>query len=354
MSISNGRGTSAPPALAAKGRVTLQAIADHLVVSTATVSLALRDSPLVADATKFRVRNVARAMGYSYNRSAASLRTARTYIIAVAFHDVTNPYFAELLAAIEEKAMANGLSILLGTYSEDIERQDRVLSTLREYRPDGMILCPAGGTTVERLGDIVEAGIPIIQLSREIANSGFDFVGSDDQLGVRLGMRHLLDLGHRRIAMLGGVDQISTGRLRHLGYRDALAEAGIPFDPNLVFHGFGTRDTGLAGVQSVLDRKDPPTAAMCFNDLTAFGAMLGLRHRGKEAGRDFSLVGCDDVKEAAQWFPALTTVHNHQDEMGRGAASLLLRRLADPGAPQKRIVLTPTLQVRGSTTAFTG
>lgn len=354
MSITTGRESGSRRAAAPKGRVTLQAIADHLVVSTATVSLALRDSPLVADATKFRVRKIAREMGYSYNRSAASLRTARTYIVAVAFHDVTNPYFAELLAAIEEKAMANGLSVLLGTYSEDIERQDRVLGTLREYRPDGMILCPAGGTTVERLGEIVEAGIPIIQLSREIEDSGFDFVGSDDRLGVRLGMRHLLDLGHRRIAMLGGAEGISTGVLRHRGYREALEEAGIPFDPTLVFHGFGTRDTGLAGVQKVLDLADPPTAAMCFNDLTAFGAMLGLRHRGKEAGRDFSLVGCDDVREAAQWFPALTTVHNHQDEMGRTAAALLLRRLAEPEAPQKRIVLTPTLQVRGSTAAFAG
>jgi LacI family transcriptional regulator len=349
MPVMNGRDAGGLRKPAARGRVTLQAIADHLVVSTATVSLALRDSPLVADTTKFRVQKIAREMGYSYNRSAASLRTARTHILAVAFHDVTNPYFAELLAAIEEKAMASGLSILLGTYCEDIERQDRVLGTLREYRPDGMILSAAGGTTVERLGDIVSAGIPVIQLSREIDGSGFDFVGSDDRLGVRLGMRHLLDLGHRRIAMLGGVDQISTGRLRHQGYREALAEAGLPFDPELVFHGFGTRETGLLGVRQVLSVANPPTAAMCFNDLTAFGAMLGLRHLGKEAGRDFSLVGCDDVKEAAQWYPALTTLHNHQDEMGRSAAALLLRRLADPHAPQKRIVLRPTLQVRGTT-----
>lgn len=353
MSVINASDMQAPRKPAARSRVTLQAIADHLAVSTATVSLALRDSPLVADSTRFRVQKIARDMGYSYNRSAASLRTARTYILAVAFHDVTNPYFAELLAAIEEKAMANGLSILLGTYSEDIERQDRVLGTLREYRPDGMILSPAGGTTPERLADIVAAGIPVVQLAREIDGSGFDFVGSDDRLGVRMAMQHLLDLGHRRIAMLGGTGQISTGFLRHQGYREALAQAGVPFDPELVFHGFGTRETGLLGVRHVLSHANPPTAAVCFNDLTAFGAMLGLRHLGKEAGRDFSLVGCDDVQEAAQWYPALTTLHNHQDELGRNAAGLLLRRLADPSAPQKRIVIKPTLQVRGTTARLT-
>lgn len=331
-----------------RGRVTLQALADHLVVSTATVSLALRNSPLVAKSTRSRVQSLAREMGYSYNRSAASLRTARTHMLAVAFHDVTNPYFAELLAAIEETAMANGFSILLGTYSEDILRQDGVLNTLREYRPDGMILSLAGGTTSERLEEQI-AGIPIVQLSREIAGARHDFSGSDDRLGALIGMRHLIALGHRRIAFLGGIDLISTGSNRHSGYRAALAEAGIPYDETLVFKGFGTRDTGLAGVQHVLKLANPPTAAMCFNDLTAFGAMLGLRHLGLEAGADFSLVGCDDVKEAALWFPALTTVHNHQDEMGRNAASLLLRRLADPAVPPRRMVLTPTLKVRGTT-----
>ena len=132
---------------AERGRVTLQVIADELAVSTATVSLALRDSPVVALETKQRVQRLARDLGYIYNRSAASLRTARTNMVAVGFHDITNPYFAELLAAIEDAAMAVGRTILLGTYGESLERQERVLRTLKEYRPDGMILCAAGGTT---------------------------------------------------------------------------------------------------------------------------------------------------------------------------------------------------------------
>ncbi len=99
----------------------------------------------------------------------------------------------------------------------------------------------------------------------------------------------------------------------------------------------------------MLDRPEPPTAALCFNDLIAFGAMLGLRHRGLEAGTDFSLVGCDDVKEAALWYPALTTIHNRQDEMGRGSADMLIQRIADPAAPVRRVLLEPRLVVRGST-----
>ena len=144
-------GDSSPPSsasVAGRSRVTLQIIADRLSVSTATVSLALRDSPLVAEATRQRVREIAREMGYSYNRSAAALRTDRTNIIGVGFHDITNPYFAELLSAIEATIADFGRSLLLGTYAEDLQRQERVLNSLAEYRPDGMILCSAGGSTV--------------------------------------------------------------------------------------------------------------------------------------------------------------------------------------------------------------
>lgn len=341
-------GRSAQPAVG-RGRVTLQVIADRLAVSTATVSLALRDSPLVAEATRLRVRQFAREMGYSYNRSAASLRTERTNIIGVGFHDITNPYFAELLAAIEETTTAHGRSILLGTWAENLDRQERVLHTLSEYRPDGMVVCCAGGSTEEHFRQLIASGLPLVQLSREIPGLDLDFVGSDDKQGTILALEHLIGLGHRRIAFLCESDRISTGRNRFAGYRETLARFGIPLDMAIVYPSYGTRENGLKGIQHVLDVADPPTAAVCFNDLAAFGAMMGLRHRGREAGVDFSLVGCDDVQEAAQWFPALTTLQNFQEEMGRRSAELLIRRIAEPDAPIRRILLQPKLVVRGTT-----
>ncbi|MGL4727929.1 MAG: LacI family DNA-binding transcriptional regulator [Bosea sp. (in: a-proteobacteria)] len=342
---------SAPQAGMVAGRVTLQDIAQRLEVSTATVSLALRGSSLVADATRLKVQAAARELGYSYNRSAASLRTARTNMIGVGFHDITNPYFAELLAAIEDKAAAEGRSLLLGTYGESLERQDRALSTFREYRPDGIIVCPAGGTELEVYKPLIAAGIPIVQVSREIEGSGLDFVGSDDALGTQIAITHLHGLGHRRIALIGGNDRISTGKARRVSYRATMKRLGLAVDERLLVEGFGTRDTGFQGIHALLDLPDPPTAAACFNDLVAFGAMLGLRHRNREAGRDFSLVGCDDVREAAQWYPGLTTIQNHQGEMGAKAAELLLERITHPGRQTVRIVIPPTLVVRGSTVA---
>ena len=341
--------TLAAPAVPGRSRVTLQLIADRLAVSTATVSLALRDSPLVAEATRIRVRELAREMGYRYNRGAAALRTDRTNIVGVGFHDITNPYFAELLSAIEQTTTAQGRSVLLGTYGEDLERQQRVLDTLAEYRPDGMILCPAAGSTLESLRPLIDAGIPIVQLSRELSGLELDFVGSDDRHGTLQAMDHLIGLGHRRIAFICANEEISTGRNRYLTYREVLERHGLSFDPALVYFGIGTRENGLKGIQQVLDVGEPPTAALCMNDIAAFGAMLGLRHRGREAGRDFSIVGCDDVREAAQWFPALTTVHNFQNEMGAKSAQFLLNRIAEPAAPLQRLTLTPKLIVRGTT-----
>ncbi len=332
------------------GRVTLQQIAGELGVSTATVSLALRSSPLVAEATRDKVQALARKLGYVYNRSAASLRTARTHMVAVGVNDVVNPYFGEILAAIEETLAGSGHTVLLGTYSDDPVKQDRVLATLKEYRPDGMILCPANGSTGEALTGIALAGIPIVQITREIEGVGLDVVASDDVAATRLALDHLYALGHRRIAIVGGTDEMSTGRNRRIAYRAWMQEKGLAVDPEAMVVGLGTRDTGFRAIQHLLDLKAAPTACICMNDLIAFGVMMGLRHRGREAGRDFSVVGADDVSEAALWAPGLTTVSNHQTEMGRRACERVLVRTVNPALPATRIIIPPTLVVRGSTT----
>jgi LacI family transcriptional regulator len=331
-----------------QGRVTLQAIADRLSVSTATVSLALRGNAVVAQATRERVRRVAEEMGYVYNRSAAALRTDRSQIVAVGIHDVTNPYFAELLGVLDEEAGENGRSLLLGTYGESRERQQRVLRTLKEYRPDGVVFCPAGGSLAEEFGSLLTSRIPVVQIARYVDGLAFDFVGCDDAGAMGLGVDHLVALGHRRIAMIGGTEVTSSGRDRLRGYREALVRHGLPYDPALVQTGFGTRDHGMRGVAAVLQADPRPTAAVCFSDLVAFGAMLGLRHAGLEAGRDFSLVGCDDVAEAALWFPALTTLRLRPKDLGRHAAAFLHSRIANPALPPRRLVLPAELVVRAS------
>ncbi len=213
------------------GKVTLQRLALELGLSTATVSLALRDSPVVAEATRLKVQDVARARGYVANRGAASLRTARTNIVGVGLHDIINPSFTELLAAMEDALSAAGKTVLLGVGQEDVARQTRILGTLAEYRPDALIVSPAMGTGVEDLRALANSGVPIVQVTREVEGSGFDFAGSDDVTGVSLAVSHLVELGHQRIAMIGGFEAASTGRRRLAGYQAGLARHGSPMTP---------------------------------------------------------------------------------------------------------------------------
>lgn len=330
-------------------QVTLRTIADRLGISTATVSLALRNIPSVAERTRDDVRRLATELGYSYNRRAGSLRTNKSGIVAVGFNDVANPLFAEMLGVIDGLVRDGGRNILLATYGEDAERQADVLAALCEHRPDGMIVCPAGNSATEAFDRIRAAGIPLVQLSREVEGSGFDFTGVDDVAATTLAVEHLSSLGHRRIAMIGGPDTVSTGRARVRGYTETMTRLSLPLAPELLVSGYGTRQFGFDAIRSVMGLPDPPTAAVCFNDLTAFGAMLGLQSIGISAGPDFSLVGCDDVGESALWQPGLTTVHTFHSEMAMAAASMLTERMADPQLPARRILLEPSLIVRGST-----
>jgi LacI family transcriptional regulator len=331
------------------GRVTLQIIAERLEVSTATVSLALRDSTVVAEATKRKVQRVAREMGYIVNRSAASLRTARTNILAVAFHDVANPFFSEMLAAIDETVRSSGRTILLGTCNESIPRQENVLASLREYRPDGIIVCPVGGSTEDSLRSIARSGIPVIQVAREIEGLEADFVGADDRHAIELAMNHLVELGHRKIAFVGGSDETSNGRQRHRSFLELVQRYSLPSHPEWLVQGPGTRATGLESIPKLLALEEKPTAIIGFNDTVAFGLMHGLLRAGLHAGRDMSVIGCDDVNDAALWVPPLTTIHNQHIEMGRLAAEMLIRRITDQGQSPRRIILEPRLVVRETT-----
>ncbi|MFG1280680.1 LacI family DNA-binding transcriptional regulator [Xanthobacter autotrophicus] len=331
------------------GKVTLQGLARELGLSTATISLALRDSPMVAEATRLKVQEVARARGYVANRGAAALRTARTNIVALGLHDIVNPSFTELLAAVEDALTAAGKTVLLGVSQEDVARQTRTLGTLAEYRPDAFLVSPAAYSTVADLKALASTGIAVVQVTREIEGSGFDFAGSDDVTGVALGVAHLVALGHTRIGMLGGFGAISTGRKRLAGYKAGLAAAGLTFDPTLVMEGPGLREEGRRQLARLLALEEPPTAAVSFNDLSAFGALMELQAAGLTVGRDFSLVGYDDIGEAKVWHPGLTSVHTFIPEYGRAAADLALKRIADPSRPVERVEMPPKLVVRATT-----
>jgi len=329
-------------------RLTLRELAAHSGVSRATVSLVLRNSPLVAEKTRLRVRETMAALGYVYNRGAANFRTQRTQTVGVAMNELVNPYFSELTAAVERAITKVGRTVFLSNSSEDPAVQNGFITTMREYNAEGLIICPTQGSKPRTLRRLIDFGMPCVLISRNVPGSGLDYAGNDHRLGLFLSTEHLVSLGHRRIALIGANELISTGVERRQGYEQALAARDIPVDRDLILEGPPTRSFGAEAVKKLVALGDPPTASVCFNDVIAFGVMLGLRQLGLEPGQDFGVAGCDDIAEAALWTPALTTVAVDTLGMGEAAARLVLERSADFSLPRRQVVLSPRLIVRAS------
>ncbi len=329
-------------------RLTLSHIADQLGISTATVSLALRDSPLVAEETRAKVKRTAEEIGYIYNRSAASLRTARSQIVGVAVHDIMNPFFAEIFSALEDALEEQGQMVFICNHRDDAKRQRVFMNMLLQHRADGLILCPSIGTTAEEINRLVDQGIPVTLVGRELPGVWGTCVRGDDQLGTYRITRHLIDQGHRQIAMVGGRRDSSAGRLRNEGWRKALTEAGIDVSAQLDLPELMTQADGRSAVPAILNAKDRPTAVVAFNDLVALGMMTTLRRAGVEPGPDIAITGYDDIDGADTRTPALTTVRNHPDKIGRLAALTLLRTIAGERIPYTPIVIEPELRIRES------
>ncbi|WP_336057657.1 LacI family DNA-binding transcriptional regulator [Nitratireductor sp. CH_MIT9313-5] len=330
-------------------KIKLSTIADALGVSTATVSLALRDSPLVADATRTRIKEHARAIGYIYNRRAASLRTSRSGIIGVVVHDIMNPFFAEILRSIETELDRSRQTFLLSNHYDQLEKQRTFIDTLLQLGADGVIMSPAIGTPAEDIRMAEDNGLPTVLIARDVEGAGVPVFRGHDSYGIGLATNHLISLGHTRIAMIGGTDQTSTGRDRYHGYVAAMEKAGLEVKPEWRFPGPRTKQGGFEMTGAFLSLKDRPTAAVCWNDLVAIGLMNGIARAGLQPGIDISVTGYDDLEEAAIATPALTTVWNGQREVGRRAARVLLDRLNGAEVDPSQELIKPELHVRQST-----
>ena len=333
--------------------MTQKQLAGKLGLSTATVSLALRDSPMVAEDTRRLVREAMEESGYVYNVAAASLRTGQTRVVGVSFHDIVHPFFAEMLVAIEDALSGSGKAVFINNHGDDPLRLARFVDSLREHGADGLIVSPSLGTGTEVLESLRRTGAAVVFVSRYLPGFEADFAGNADVLGMQTATRHLLSLGHRDIVMLGGLKGTTPGDNRAEGFRQALLAAGLPWHEELWLPGPAKRLVGMelarqALAQAERSGRPRPTAFACFNDLIAFGALNGIRAEGLVPAQDVAVVGIDDTEEARASFPPLTTVSNLPGRIGATAAALLLQRLANPKAPFQHIAIEPALTIRDS------
>ncbi|TCL02109.1 LacI family transcriptional regulator [Sodalis ligni] len=330
------------------GKATIMDIARAAGVSKSTVSLVLNNSPLVKPLTAEKVKNAAEKLGYVYNRSAASLRQGTSNVVAMVVNDLTNSFFVELLIGAERKLLESGFITLLSHTGEDIKLQAQVLSSMREQKAAGLILCPALYTPPELAITLKKWGMPFVTVMRSLNDEESDFIGCDNYQGIKLATQHLVNLGHTDIAFIGRNRTNSVSVVRQDGYEDCLRENNIRIHSPWIIASKISMQDGKVAIRRLLALKKRPTAVVCYNDLIAIGVLNEIGEQGLTAGRDIAVVGSDGVAMAGFCNPPLTTVALHSHKVGELASQILLERVKNPDAPVVKQLLKPELIVRKS------
>jgi LacI family transcriptional regulator len=334
--------------MASRPKTTILDIARAAGVSKSTVSLVLQGSGLIRPDTAGKVRKAIEDVGYVYNRGAANLRKAQSNVIGMVVNDLTNPFYAELAVGMERAFQSAGVVPFIANTAENPIRQEEVLKSMLEQGVAGLIVSPARGTRPDAFRRVETAGVPVVFAMRRLPESRIPVVAPDNHRGAFLAARHLIGKGHRRLAFFGGSADLVVRHERLEGFREACREAGIGEADIQVFESETNRKGGMACLDMALTGDMPPTAALCFNDAVAFGAMLGLRRHGLEAGRDFAVVGFDDVDEAQYYMPALTSVAVDPAGLGERAAHVVLKMIQSRTTRAEDHIGSVSLMVRES------
>lgn len=324
-------------------------VAELAGVSTATVSHVINGTRYVSSELTERVRAALLELDYQPDAVARSLRRGETLTIGLIVPSLEIPYFASVAYSIERAASNHGYNIIL--CNSDWQRSKEVvhLQNLIARRVDGLI-CISAGMSTDQIEPVVNAGTPVVTFERPLLGSGLDAVSIDNYRGAYSATKHLLELGHRRIAVVTGLSMSTLGSERLKGYQQALLEAGIEADPDLVFSGDYLPKTGRDATEWFLELEAGPTAIFAFNDLMAIGVLQVLSEQGVHVPEGIAVVGFDDIPLSQYTSPALTTIRQPLEEMGNIAVELLLERIwSEEPYEAKHVKLEPKLVIRAST-----
>lgn len=333
--------------------LTLKDIAEEAGVSAGTVSRILRKAPssiTISEKTRRKVLQLVEELGYHPDIYARSLRTRRTYTIGVIIEDIGDPYFGPVIGGIEEVLIPQDYHFLITDARDSGERESVCVDYFLSRRVEGIIFAgsPAGHSD-QPIKKVVKRDLLGVLLNRE-SKLHLPCVAVDDKKGGYLATRHLLGLGHERIAFLSGPPDKLDSQNRLKGYRKALKEYRVAFEERLVERGNHTLRSGYEAMKKLLRRCPEVTACFAYNDLLALGAIEALREEGRLIPEDFSIVGFDDIVFAQYSNPRLTTVRQPVRELGRRSAEVLLEILsARKKKSARRIILEPELVIRKST-----
>jgi LacI family transcriptional regulator/LacI family repressor for deo operon, udp, cdd, tsx, nupC, and nupG len=324
-------------------------VARRARVSISTVSRTITNTGRISEKTRARIRRLMAEMGYKPNRVARRLRAeGKCHLLGLIIPSIQNPFFADLARGVEDVAYRHSFAVLLCNYDEDPAKQQFYLDVMEAESVDGIILPPAHEHDAAVL-KVMQAGIPVVCVDRTLASGAVDKVEVDNERGAFDAVAHLLGKGHRRIGLIGGPADSSTGRERLLGYRRAHAEAGVPIDRKLVRLGDYREASGRRLANELIELSERPTALFVCNSLMMIGAIEAITAKGLHIPRQMALIGFDDLPLAAVFTPPLSVVRQPAYEVGRAAAELLVQRIENPSRPATVAKLRTELVLRSST-----
>ncbi|WP_299770700.1 LacI family DNA-binding transcriptional regulator [uncultured Tateyamaria sp.] len=313
-------------------RPTILDVAKQAGVSKSTVSLVLQGNKTVRESTRLAVRQAMADIGYVYNRSAATLRSSSSGLIGLVINDLRNPFFTEFAALFQMELAKNGFATVLANSDEDPDLQTRMISSLVEHGVSGFIVSPSYGAEQDALAVLEASNTPTLQVFRALdaGDRKFPFVAPDYERGGRLATEHLLEMGCKCIAFLGGLDGRPVTEERMSGYLAVLSEAGI--EP-IVLTGQATRSFGKSMAADLQANHPDVDGVLCFNDLVALGVLAACPELGVRVGTDLRVVGFDDIEDCRDSYPSLTSVSCNIPDFAKSTAAQILGWIKDGKRP---------------------
>jgi LacI family transcriptional regulator len=326
---------------------TIREVAEQAQVSVATVSHVINRTRFVDPETQERVHQAIKTLGYRPNLLARSLRRRETHTIGLLVPDNANPFFAEFARVVEDAGFAQGYSVILCNSDRSETKEETYIDVLLAKQVDGLIVI-SSTDRVDLLQRVIDVGVPLVVVDRNPADLSVNHVLVANEEGGYLAGKYLLGLGHRRFGCIGGPSDANPSWGRVVGFTRALGEAGIVLPPEAIVVGDFRYAGGEAGMHALLKRGLEFTAVFAANDLMAIGAVITLQRAGLRVPADISVIGFDNILQAATMIPALTTIEQPVNELGQATVQLLLDQILKRTTEPKSLTIPTRLIERES------
>ncbi|OQA22371.1 MAG: putative HTH-type transcriptional repressor ExuR [Chloroflexi bacterium ADurb.Bin360] len=328
-------------------KTTIVDVAAKAGVSFGTVSRVINNDVHVRPATRERVLQAMEQLGFVANRQARSLAGGKTGAIGLLVPDLGTGYIGEIIRGIDAELTLQELDLILYTTHRTASKEANYVANLAQGMVDGLLLV-LPRNPADYVGTLTQRNFPFVLIDHQGTGKECPAVGATNWQGAFDAAEHLLKLGHRRIGFITGSMDLGCAQDRLAGYRAALRTHHVPYTEELVYEGTFFQPDGFTGALALLDVPDPPTAIFASNDVMAMGAMDAIRQRGLRIPDDIAVLGFDDIPQAEMVRPALTTIQQPLEKMGRVATQMLLDLLEAPESKIQRIELPTKLIIRDS------